>query len=272
MNPSSLLEKLNRYNRISKFKNNLKIKFAMRNCIFLLVFIFSQSIYCQRYKKPIDYRFKNGENGYSAFFSKSVTYPQASVNAGTVGNSITRVSINPKGEINGIDIINPIDTTIDNMILRAIDQSRNYWRKCDSISHDQKFFIQISFSLPGFYPILFKPKTRALVALFPDPIRITLPDPLLATLSKENEGRIWSIKNEVLTEKANTYLDNFKYEEALPYINELIKRDPFTRDLYKVRIMINIKLNKPELVSSDDEKISDFAEGFSIDELNKDQE
>ena len=235
-------------------------------------FLFSQNSFCQKFKKPIDYRFKNGEIGYSAFFSKSIFYPEASVKAGSIGNSITRVSINPKGEINGIDIINPIDTSIDNMILRAIDQSRNYWRKCDSISHDQKFFIQISFSLPGFYPIIFKPKTRALVALFPDPIRVTLPEPLLATLSKENEGRIWAVKNEELTEKANKYLDSAKYEEVLPYINELIKRDPFTRELYKARIMINIKLNKPELVSSDDDKISDFAEGFSINEINKDQE
>ena len=60
-------------------------------------------------------------------------------------------------------------------------------------------------------------------------------------------------------------------QNALPLLNELIKRDPFNRDLYKVRIMINIRLNRPEFVNQDDNKIFDFAEGFSLDELNRDQ-
>ena len=246
----------------------------MRTCLLFLLtcIIFPENTYSQKYKKPIDYRFKNGEPGYSAFFSKSVKYPEVSVKAGTFGNSITRVSINPEGVINRIDIINPIDSAIDNQVLRAIDSSKNYWRKCDSISHDQVFYIQMSFSLPGFYPIVYKPKARELIALFPDPVLITLPAPLLATLSKENVGKIWAIGNEELSLKANACLDSAKYEEALPYINELIKRDPFTRDLYKVRIMVNIKLNRPQLVGSDDDKIYDFAGGFSIDEINKDQE
>ena len=246
----------------------------MRTCLlFLLTFIiFSESAYSQKYKKPIDYRFKNGEPGYSGFFSKSVRYPEASVKAGTFGNSITRVSVNPEGEINRIDIMNPIDSAIDNQVLHAIALSKNYWKKCDSISHDQVFYIQITFSLPGFIPISYKPKRKELVSLFPDPIAITLPGPLLPTLSKENEGRIWAIKNDELTAKANACLDSAKFEKALPFINELIKRDPFTRDLYKSRIMVNIRLNRPEFVGADDDKLNDFAEGFSISDINKDQD
>jgi hypothetical protein len=246
----------------------------MRTCLLILIsiIIFSENSYSQKYKKPIDYRFKNGEYGYSAFFSKSVFYPEASVNGGTFGNSITRVSINPNGEIDRIDIVNPIDSIIDSMVVHTIDQSRKYWKKCDSITHDQVFYIQISFSLPGFYPIVFNPKRRELAALFPDPILITLPEPILNTLSKQNEGKIWAVKNEALSSKANACIDSAKYEEALPYINELIKRDPFTRDLYKTRIMVNIRLSRPEFVGVDDDKINDFAEGFSISDINKDQD
>jgi hypothetical protein len=245
----------------------------MRTCLLFLVtiVIFSENTYSQKYKKPIDYRFKNGEYGFSAFFSKSVTYPRASVKEGTIGNSITRLTLTPEGQLIGVDIINPIDSNIDNEVLNAIDRSREFWKKCDTINHNQVFFVQISFSLPGFYPILCTPKTRELVALFPDPIMVTLPESLLATLSKQDE-KMKVINNTELTAKANSYLDSAKYEEALVYINELIKRDPFARELYKTRIMINIKLNRPELVGSDDDKIYDFAGGFSIDELNKDQE
>jgi hypothetical protein len=45
----------------------------MRICLFLLAFIvLPGTTYRQKYKKPIDYRFKKGEIGYSAFFSKAV--------------------------------------------------------------------------------------------------------------------------------------------------------------------------------------------------------
>lgn len=73
------------------------------------------------------------------------------------------------------------------------------------------------------------------------------------------------------SERLNSSLKNEKFEEALPFLNELIKREPFSRELYKVRIMINKKLSKPELVDQDDNKIFNFAEGYSSDELIKEQ-
>jgi hypothetical protein len=252
---------------MKKNENNITLILLVITCLF-----FSLDSYSQKNKKPIQYRFKGGETAYSAFFSKSVRYPQASVHAGAVGNSITRISINPAGELNRVEIINPIDSNIDNEVLMAIDQSRLYWQRCDSINHDQVFFIQVSFSLPGVYPALCRPKKKELAAFFPEPVLINLPESLLATLSKGNEGNKNVIKNDELMEKANAYLDSAKYEEALPYIDEAIKRDPFTRGLYKLRIMINVKLNRPELVARDDDKISDFAEGFSINDINMDQE
>lgn len=232
----------------------------------------SDSLFSQRFKEPINYRFKIGEDGYISFFSRNITFPATATKNGTVANSITRISLNPEGEIDSIAVINPIDSIIDNEVLRVIELSRNKWEKCDTIKHDQVFYIQIAFSLKGVQPNLCKPKTQAIIKLFPEPILINFPKPGLSTLSKEVEARIIVKKNEELSEKANSYMDNGKLEEALPYINELIKRDPFNRDLYKVRIMINIKLNRPELVDQDDNKIMNFAEGYSIDELNKVQD
>ncbi|MCX6254917.1 MAG: hypothetical protein NTV31_10650 [Bacteroidia bacterium] len=232
----------------------------------------TNSLYSQKFKKPIDYRFKNGENGYISFFSKNITFPVPAIKNGTIGNSIARISLNPKGEINGLTIINPIDSIIDNEVLRVIDLSKSLWIKCDTINQDQVFYIQVAFSLLGFQPNLCRPKTKEIMKLFPEPILITLPEPLLGTLSKEDDSKIPLKKSEELSEKANSDLDIGKFDEALLFINELIKRDPFNRDLYKVRIMINIRLNRPELVDQDDNKIFNFAEGFSLDELNKDQD
>jgi hypothetical protein len=229
------------------------------------------SLYSQKFQKPIDYRFKDGEMGYLSFFSKSTHFPVTSIEKGTFANSITKITVNPDGEITEITVINPIDSIIDNEVLRVIELSKNFWKKCDSIKHDQVFYVQIAFSLPGFQPNLCKPKSQEIMKLFPEPIIVRIPESLLPTLSKENSIKKPIEKSEELSERLNSNLKNEKFEDALPFLNELIKRDPFNRDLYKVRIMINIKLNRPELVNQDDNKIFDFAEGFSIDELNNGQ-
>ncbi len=246
----------------------------MRTFILLLLTYISISdcLYSQKFKKPIDYRFKNGENGYVSFFSKNITFPLTSAENGTIGNSITRLSLNPNGDINEITLINPIDSMIDKEVQRVIELSGSLWKKCDSINHDQVFFIQIAFSLSGYQPNLCKPKTDEIMKLFPEPILITKKEPLLDNKSNEDDSKIHFKKSEEISEEANSNLDEGKFEAAFPFINELIKRDPFNRDLYKVRIMINIKLNRLELVDQDDNKIIDFAEGYSIDDLNKDQD
>jgi hypothetical protein len=209
--------------------------------------------------------------GYLSFFSKSVHYPVIAIENGTFANSITKIIVNPAGEVTEISVINPIDSIIDNEVLRAINLSKNYWKKCDTIKHDQAFYIQIAFSLPEFQPVSCKPKSEDILRLFPEPIIISIPKSLLPSLSKEINNKPIE-KSEELSDRLNSNLNNEKFEDALPLLNELIKRDPFDRELYKTRIMINVRLNRPELVDKDDNKIFDFAEGFSLDDLNKDQE
>ena len=245
----------------------------MKIWFFLVLICISicNSSFSQRFKKPIDYRFRNGELGFIAFFSKNITFPLQSVENGTIGNSITRVTLNPKGEISKTEIINPIDSYIDSEVLRAFESSKSLWKACDTLDTEQVFYIQIAFSLSGYQPNLFKPKSKELQIIFPEAIIITIHEPMKSELSKEDELKITFIKTEEISKKANSNIEFNKLEDALPFINELIKRDPFNRDLYKVRIMINIKLNRPELVEIDDNKIYNFAEGYSLVELNRAQ-
>lgn len=240
-----------------KDRFNMKIFF-----IFLLICIsISESLFSQSFKKPIDFRFKGREDGYISFFTKNITIPDQELEKGIFGNSITRISLNPEGHLDEISIINSIDSIIDNEILRVIDLSGTLWKKIDTIKHNQVFYLQIVFYRSEYLPNFFKPKTEELIKLFPKPILI----PLAGLIKKS------FIKNQELSEKVNLNLNNEEFEAALPFINELIKGDPFNRELYKTRIMINIRLNRPELVENDDNKIFNFAEGFSLAELFKNQ-
>jgi len=239
------------------------------NLIIILLFIVS-NLCSQKAKLPINYRFKNGEVGFTSFFLKNIKYPKKSIQNGTIANSITRISINPKGEIDSIFTLNPIDTIIDLEVNRVINLSRNLWKKCDSIEHDHVFYIQIAFSLNKIMPNIFDPRSNQLMKLFPDPIIITLPEPLINSPDNEKEPKVIIPSDEALAQKLNSYLAASDFGTALPLLNELIKRDPFNRELYKVRIMINIKSGKSELASADDNKLFDFAEGFSLNDINKD--
>jgi hypothetical protein len=234
----------------------------MKTYIFLLLLLilFPDSLHSQNFRIPVNYRFKNGEDGFIAFFSENITFPASSAKNGTFGNSIVMITISPDGKVNKIVIVNPIDSAIDFEVIRVIDLSRSLWKKCDTINHDQELYIQVAFAMPDFLPNLLRPESYRIKKLFPEPIIVTMV-----------ENYVKFAKSEELSEKANSCLDKGNFEEALPFVNELIKRDPFNRELYKVRIMINIRLNRPELVDQDDLKLIDFAGGFSINELSSDQ-
>ena len=92
--------------------------------LFLTCISFSTGLYSQKFKKPINYRFKGGEMGYISFFSKCIHFPKTSIEKGTFANSITKIKVNPEGEVTEITVINPIDSIIDNEVLRVINLSK----------------------------------------------------------------------------------------------------------------------------------------------------
>jgi hypothetical protein len=233
--------------------------FKIKSGIIILFIILSSAsqLYSQKDICPINYRFKNGEDGFISFFSENLETPKNGIDEFFIGNSITRVSINSKGEINQIETINSLDSILDTEVRRVINLTRPYWNKCDTIYVDQVFYIQIAFCRSRYQPILLIPKSMPIKKLFPKPILFIL----------EDEPKKPFTKSEDIGAQANLALAEGRLEDAGLLCNELIKRNPFNRELYKVRIMINIKLNRPDLVSQDDNKIYNFAEGYSIDEL-----
>ena len=80
---------------------------------------------------------------------------------------------------------------------------------------------------------------------------------------KENE----ILDDSKLTENCNSLLNEGKYFKASKILNELIERDPFDKELYRVRILLNTTLGKDDLVIKDKNTINKFAEEYSLDEI-----
>jgi hypothetical protein len=217
----------------------------------------------QKHLLPIDYRFSGGSEGFTSFFTNSIKLSDSL--CCVVGNLITRISISPEGDITKIDIVNPIDSITDSEMIRVIKLSEKQWKKCDTITHNEIFYIQAVISTSNYIPNYYHPLSERFKRFFLEPI-------IIVRYDNYHQSNFISIKNQTILDSMNILLDRNEYEESLPFINELIRRDPFNRDLYKVRIMINYNLDRKEQVLSDDNKLIDFAEGYSLDDILRDKE
>jgi predicted Zn-dependent protease len=76
-----------------------------------------------------------------------------------------------------------------------------------------------------------------------------------------------SESDEAIASKLGEALEKNKYSKAQSYIDELIRRNPFNKELYQFRMTINRKLNKNDLILKDIQKMQNFIPGVSLDEL-----
>lgn len=226
-------------------------------CI-VLCFCLTYNIFAQNSVKPIEYRFKKGESGLRDFLIKNIHYPYDSRSNGTIGFSISGISITPKGKIDSLYIINPIDELIDNEVLRVLRSSSRFWLKCDTISHDQAFFIQIAFIISGT-----KPNSSI---INPVSYRFFI-EPITVTDINLRDNAVLPQSDELLAIKCIVSVSSGRYNEALSFVNDLIKRNPFKKELYQYRITIRKKMDRQDLIDADIQKISSFANGLSLEEI-----
>ncbi len=67
----------------------------------------------------------------------------------------------------------------------------------------------------------------------------------------------------------NENIKKNEYRIAVENVDELIRRNPFSKELYQFRISMNHKLNKNDLILEDTRKIQNFIPGVSLDKLTE---
>jgi hypothetical protein len=229
--------------------------------ILIMLNLVSVSLFSQKAIAPINYRYPKGQEGFTKYASRIIIYPDSSLHNLSYGLSISKISITPLGEIASIRIVNPVDKYIDAEVIRFLEKTKGKWIKCDSIEKNQVFYVQIAFKF-NFSSLSFcESKSIAYNYLFIEPIVIT------AISFKIPENNVYDDK--ALAEAGNTLLNEGRYRDALVIINELIKREPFNKDLYKIRILINTNLGRNDFVTEDNLRLTNFAEEYSLDDINE---
>lgn len=227
---------------------------------YLLIFLFLNLTgnYLIAQDKTIDTRFNGKEIRLREFLGSNIVYSAEAIENKSIGYSITSVTITPEGDIFDISTVNPICKSIDENIIKVLRSTKNKWLECDSISINQTFYIPVVYVLApsGESFDIENPVNEKYN--FVDPIVITAM-PLLQKFIPEDDASVAA--------KLSESLSGNDYQKALDCVDELIRRNPFNRELYQLRLSINRKLNKNDLVLKDAQKMQNFIPGVSLDEL-----
>jgi hypothetical protein len=224
----------------------------------IIVFLNLAGNYLFAQQKVIDSRYKGQETGLRKYIAKNLRYPSKSLENKSIGYSITGITITPEGKIFEISTINSIDESIEKEIFRVLQMTKNKWLKCDTISTNQTFYI----------PIVYVITTLGETPVFNNPVndKYNFIQPIILTVE------VWKNENlpetnESIATKIGDELKKNEYNEAISYIDESIRRNPFNKELYQLRMSINRKLNKNDLIIKDFQKMQNFIPGVSLDEL-----
>lgn len=207
--------------------------------------------------KPIEYRSNLTEGGWMEYMASTLRYPMKSKNNNSIGFSISGITITPSGEIESISIINSIDQWIDKEVIDLLEETKNYWLENDTIIENQTFYFQIAFVITG----------RGTAPKVDSPVKNKyFFEPVIVTAQMLTSGEL-PLSRDTLAARDSKRIKAGDYEQSLFYVDELIKRDPFNKDLYQLRIFISTKAGRKDLINSDIQKINNFIPGVSLEKL-----
>ena len=229
-----------------------------RISIILLLFICCDLITVFGQSKHIDLRFKDKEDAFIKFLSRNLKYPHESIANKVTGYSVTGISIAPDGEIKGISVINSLDKNIDDQITATLLKTKGKWLKSDSIKTDQTFYVQVIYRIETSDAVPLQDTPFKNVHNFIKPITIT------SKVSKEG-GTIET--SESIGTKIAECMKSDKSEETINYVDELIRRNPFNKNLYQLRASLNNKLGRNDEAEKDFQKLQNFIPGVSLESL-----
>lgn len=232
----------------------------MRTIFLLVIAFFTINSEISFAKGPeIDSRYKGGDLAFRKFLAQHLKYPVHSVDNRTVGYSITALTITPDGEIVKILSMNPIDQYIDEDIKKVIGMTKNKWLRSDSVSTNQTFYIQIAYVISRFLG-------REQEVNNPVKGGYNFVDPVVLTAAALNKKSL-PVSDEYIVNELSEAMKKNELTEALKCVDELIKRNPFNKKLYQLRISINKGRNRKDLILEDAQKMQNFIPGVTLDEL-----
>lgn len=190
-------------------------------------------------------RVRGGAPTFYKLMSEYISYPTSSRNSRIVGTAIVALTISPTGNLNGINMVNSLGKEVDQTIRRAIDQTRDQWLADPLVQNDIVVFVPFTFVLDGNQFLQHTDKPLFITEDITVVGRTTGPSPVI-----ERDADV--------AEKANRSYQKEQYSLAIRYLDELIRRNPYDKNLYLMRGNAYYQMGKREQGCADFAKVKDF--------------
>ena len=170
-----------------------------------------------------------------------VAYPYASQYRHRVGTSIAAITITPQGNLKPVEIITSLGYSFDKMIRDAITTTRDLWLADSYLKNDVIFFVPFTF--------LFE---NTVYNRSDEPPSFVLPE--VTIISNPN-----NIRDDLkLVTRANHHYVEKRYRKAKRYLDELIRRNPYSKNLYLMRATSRYHTRDREGACADFNRITTF--------------
>lgn len=192
-------------------------------------------------------RFAGGVMALNQYLSSRIRYPMQAQQAAVVGTSLISFVVTPAGKLINVAVVNSLGNAIDNEVVRIIHETHKRWLPADkSESQDSiMLFLPTTFLLNNttFYVEPFKPDF--------------IMDELVVVAFNRFVGSALQ-DDDYYVAKLNSASQKKATKRMLPMINELIRRNPYSDQLYFQRAKIERELGLSEEACSDYKKIIYF--------------
>ena len=169
-------------------------------------------------------------------------YPSFGYERHIVGTTIAILTITPQGELKEVKILNSLGYSFDRTVREALSTTQNIWLADSYVKRDIVLFVPISFV---FDDSQYKRATPRLDFLMPEIVVIS--------------RRMRKIREDItLVTKANQLYIEKKYRRAMKYLNELIRRNPYDKNLFIMRGTARYKTGDPAGACEDFSMITTF--------------
>lgn len=187
------------------------------------------------------YRVKGGKPAFYDSVGKAIVYPFSAIQSKIVGTAVVSFILTPEGKITDYQIINSLSKDIDYELIKAFKGAEEIWLA--DPAEDKNYILYV--------PVIFLlnktkfPLTSHEAGFMMEEIKIEA--------SVFDVGKANDYDNHV--KKAFRAYEHRNYRRAIRHLNELIERNPFSQELYKLRGFSYYKLKKYEEACQDYQKI-----------------
>ncbi len=157
----------------------------------------------------LDYRFRGGFYSFERVFLQTVKYTDVARKNCVIGIMVVTFQVTCEGSVRNVRIKNPLNFGLNQQIVKFMEATKGQWNICHNNKYT-KFAIPIQFTMEG-------TKTDSLDAVI--------------SLVGKNPGYVCS-SDDYYLKKAKEALAKKKGKRARPYIETLIRRNPFNSDYF----------------------------------------